>query len=130
MSGAIKVKGANLTLDNVRIAGFDTGVSAENSQMQMSNMDIRHNRVGLDLRSSRSHIMKSNISAYQIDILARDSPIQLIDTVVENIIVNGVTHFIRSQPVSININPFALLASAKEVLHTKDVGVKRAKLKK
>jgi hypothetical protein len=90
---------------------------------------LNHNRVGLELTNSPSVIYQSDISNNAIDVLAENSPIQLIDTVVRNIIVDGINQFIRTQPVSIHINPFHLRAQAQDVLNTQNETSKKQKFK-
>ena len=129
MSGAIRVKGANVTLDNIRIVGFDTAISAEDSQIQMSNTQINRNRVGLDLKNSPSLIFNSDLTANAIDIKASNTPVHIIDSIVQNLIIDGISQVIKTKPINIQIDPFTVMAQAQAVINTRDTLSKRRKFK-
>ena len=129
MSGAIRVKGANVTLDNIRIVGFDTAISAEDSQIQMSNTQINRNRVGLDLKNSPSLIFNSDLTANAIDIKASNTPVHIIDSIVQNLIIDGISQVIKKKPINIQIDPFTVMAQAQSVINTRDTLSKRRKFK-
>ena len=96
----------------------------------MNNSSIKNNRVGLELKNSPSIIYQSDISSNAVGIIAEKSPIQLIDSVVHNIIVDGINQIIRTQPVSIHTNPFQIQAQAQDYLNNKDEHSKRRKFRR
>lgn len=132
MTTAIKIdKGNDLKLVNVSISGFEKGISAEDSTLDMIGCKITHNKVGLELINSPTIISNSNISKNDIDIIIKNSPIELINSVTENIILNEITKIINSQqPLSVKFNPFQLKADAKRVLNTQNPELKRKRFSK
>lgn len=103
MSGVIKVTdGSNVILRNITAVGFDKAVSIENSSLDISNSNLFNNRIGLELINSPSIINNTNFSNNGIDIFSERTPIQLIDSIVQNIFIDGINQIIRTQPVSIN----------------------------
>jgi hypothetical protein len=88
-------------------------------------MNFINNRVGAELYNTPTTIRQSNFTGNQIDIIAENSPIQLIDSIVSNILQR-----IDSIPRDdIYIDPYEIEAKARDILATDNPISKRLKFK-
>ncbi len=126
MDTAILVKGArNVVLDNVVIRGFSRGIVLENSTALLNRVVIAQSEIGLVTKRSYVTINQSMFLDNKIDILAENASLNLIDTIARKVLA----YFSNITISHYAVNPYRIIAQAREVLKEQDPLVKRRKFR-
>jgi len=124
MSTAIYVRGARgVVLDNVVIRGFDKGIVLEDSQAVLNRVFVARSNVGLLARSSHAVVNQSVFLDNAVDVLTYGASLDLIDTFAENIIA----YLSNVKIYHYAVNPYKIIAQARDVLKERDSAAKRRK---
>ena len=127
MTTAIMLRRArNALLDNVVIRGFERGIVAENSSLLMNRVRVVNGGIGVLLRRSYANILNSQIYGNLIDVLAEESDVNIINSIVLKIIAYlsnvSISHYA--------VNVYELQRLALDALRERNPENKRRKFKR
>jgi hypothetical protein len=126
LSAAIVVRGArNVLLDNVFIRGFGRGIVLENSSAVLNRVTVSQSGIGLVARRSHAVVNQSAFIGNKIDILAENASLELIDTIVKNLL----SYLSNIRVAHYAVNQYMLTAQAREILRERNPAAKRRKFR-
>ena len=120
---AIRLRNAkNVVLRNNYISGFDIGIDAVNSDINMSRNRIQNCDIGLRLTNSQAEFHNDYFSDNDIDIAVNNSRTELIDTIARRILANTPKNDYR-------INPYYIQNLARKTINAKNIQEKKRNYK-
>lgn len=129
---AIGIDGGKGTkIQNCSIRGFDTGISIKKGELDLDNVILTDNRIGLQSIDSEVTIMNSDIHDNDIDVLIQKaSRLKVIDSIMEKLAFDGGQMLLQKFPNSLDIDTTHVKNLSKEVLRTRNPKVKRKNARK
>jgi hypothetical protein len=103
---AIGIDGGKGTkIQNCSIRGFDTGISIKKGELDLDNVILTDNRIGLQSIDSEVTIMNSDIHDNDIDVLIQKaSRLKVIDSIIEKLAFDGGQMLLQKFPNSLDID--------------------------
>jgi hypothetical protein len=103
------------------------GVSIKESEVDLDNVTLTDNRIGLQSIDSDVMITNSDIHDNEIDVLIHKTCLKLIDFIMEKLAFDGRQMLLQKSPNSLYIDTTLVKDLSKEVLRTRNPKVKRKK---
>jgi hypothetical protein len=102
---AIRIEGGKGTiLRNCSVRGFHTGISIKEGELDLDNVTLTDNRIGLQSIDSEVTITNSVIHDNEIDVLIHKTSLKVIDSIMEKLAFDGGQMLLQKFPSSLDID--------------------------
>ena len=103
---AIRIEGGKGTiLRNCSVRGFHTGISIKEGELDLDNVTLTDNRIGLDSIDSEVTITTSDIHDNDIDVfIQKTSRLKVIDSIMEKLAFDGGQMLLQKFPSGLDID--------------------------
>lgn len=129
---AIGIEGGKGTkIQNCSIRGFHTGISIREGELDLDNVTLTDNRIGLQSIDSEVTITNTDIHDNDIDVLIqKTSRLKVIDSIMEKLAFDGGQMLLQKFPNNLDIDTTHIKNLSKDVLRTRNPKVKRKNARK